>query len=107
LLSLVSAAIIESIQVTNDCGCLKDCNDIKYSVQAANTMFWFHDSRVSWTLMQTKVIFKRELIYGFIVTVVSTGANLSLFIGMSGLTLVEILFFVYLCLVRRFRRGTL
>lgn len=58
-------------------------------------MFWFHDSRVSWTMMQTKVSYKRELMHGFIEALVSTGANLSLFVGVSALTLVEILFFIY------------
>lgn len=85
----------------DDCSCLKDCNDIKYSVQASNIMFWFHDSRISWTMMQTKVIYKRELIHGFIEVLVSTGANLSLFVGISCLTLVETLFFIYLIIKNR------
>lgn len=59
-------------------------------------MFWFHDSRVSWTMVQTKVIYKREVIHSFISALVSTGANLSLFVGVSALTFVEIVFFVYL-----------
>lgn len=66
-------------------------------------MFWFHDSRVSWTMMQTKVIYKRELIHGFIGVLISTGANLSLFVGMSCLTFVEIAFFAYLVCKRRYR----
>jgi hypothetical protein len=61
-------------------------------------MFWFHDSRISWTMMQTKVTYKRELIHGFIEALVSTGANLSLFVGMSSLTIVEVGFFIYLIL---------
>jgi hypothetical protein len=84
------------IEATLDCSCLKDCNEIQYSKQSSNTMFWFHNSRVSWTLMQTKVTFKRELIHGFVEALVSTGANLSLCLGMSALTFVEIFFFVYL-----------
>lgn len=46
--------------------------------------------------MQTKVTYKRELIHGFVEALVSTGANLSLFVGVSCLTLVEIFFFLYL-----------
>jgi Amiloride-sensitive sodium channel len=59
-------------------------------------MYWFHDSRVSWTMVQTKVSYKRELIHDFISALVSTGANLSLFVGVSALTFVEVIFFVYL-----------
>lgn len=84
------------IDATLDCSCLKDCNDVQYSKQSSNTMFWFHNSRVSWTLMQTKVTYKRELIHGFVEALVSTGANLSLCLGMSFLTFVEIFFFFYL-----------
>lgn len=58
-------------------------------------MFWFHDSRVSWTMMQTKVIYKRELIHGFVEALVSTGANLSLCVGISSLTFVEVFFLIY------------
>lgn len=89
------SAIIDALG-TFDCSCLKDCNEIQYSKQSSNTMFWFHNSRVSWTLTQTKVIFKRELIHGFVEALVSTGADLSLCLGMSCLTFVEVFFFVYL-----------
>lgn len=76
---------------------------MRYSKQNSDTMFWFHDSRVAWTMMQTKVIYKRELIHGFIEALVSTGGNLSLFVGMSSLTVVEVVFFFYLVLKQRSR----
>lgn len=94
------AAIIDSLRADVECGCLKDCNDIKYSLQTSETMFWFHNSRVSWTLLQSKVIYKREMIHGFVEALILTGASLSLFIGMSCLTIVEIFFFVYLYLMK-------
>ncbi|CRL07283.1 CLUMA_CG020262, isoform A [Clunio marinus] len=84
----VSYALVDALQRNNDCQCLKDCNEIKYSVQASNTMFWFHDSRVSWMVTQTKVIYNRELIHGFTETLISSGANLSLFLGMSTLSVI-------------------
>ena len=89
-------AIIDSLRADIDCGCLEDCNVIKYSLQRSDTMLWFHNSSVSWTIVQTKVIYKRELIHGFVEALILTGASLSLYVGMSCLTIVEVLFYLYL-----------
>lgn len=94
----VFIAIIDSLRADVDCGCLKDCDEIKFLLQSTETMFWFHKSRVSWTLSQSKVIYKRELIHGIIEALILTGGSLSLFIGMSCLSLIEIGFFIYLFL---------
>ncbi|KAL7020155.1 hypothetical protein ACKWTF_011388 [Chironomus riparius] len=67
-------AIIDSLRADIDCGCLEDCNVIKYSLQRSDTMLWFHNSSVSWTIVQTKVIYKRELIHGFVEALILTGA---------------------------------
>lgn len=93
-------AIIDSLRADIDCGCLEDCNVIKYSLQRSDTMLWFHNSSVSWTIVQTKVIYKRELIHGFVEALILTGASLSLYVGMSCLTLVELIFYLYLYAVK-------
>lgn len=67
-------------------------------------MFWFHDSRVSWTMMQTKVIYKRQIIHTLVEVFVLSGANLSLFFGFSFLTFVEFIFFAYLGIKIRIQR---
>jgi Amiloride-sensitive sodium channel len=89
-------AIVDSLRADVDCGCLKDCDEIKYSLQASSSMFYFQKSRVSWTLVQSKVIYRRELIHGMTEALILTGGSLSLFIGMSVLTLIEVVFFAYL-----------
>jgi hypothetical protein len=42
------------------------------------------------------MIYKRELIHNMTEALVLTGGSLSLFIGMSALTLIEVAFFAYL-----------
>lgn len=65
-------------------------------------MFWFHKSHVvSWTLLQSKVIYRRMLIHNISEALVLTGGSLSLFIGMSSLTIIEIGFFIYLFIKRK------
>ena len=83
-----------------DCGCLKDCDDTKFLLQSINKMFWFHDSRVSWSIRRSKITYQRKLIYGFIEALVQTGGNLGLFIGTSLLSFVELLYFIYLAIFR-------
>lgn len=98
-------AIFDAVEKNeDDCECLNDCNELKYSVKASSTMFWFHDSRVSWTMIQTKVIYKRQLIHTFVEAMASSGANLSLFFGVSFLTFVEFAFFIYLGIKIRIQR---
>lgn len=94
-------AIIDLLRADVDCGCLKDCNEIKFSLQQAETMFWRYDSRVSWKLIFSKVIYRRELIHGFVEALILTGGSLSLFLGMSALTIIEIGFFIYLYFKRK------
>ncbi|KAG5672729.1 hypothetical protein PVAND_002830 [Polypedilum vanderplanki] len=88
-------AILDSLQVGSGCQCPKDCNDIKYSLQSSTSMIWFHDSRISWKVIQTKVIYKRELIHDTIEALILTGACFSLFTGMSCLSIVELFFFIH------------
>jgi hypothetical protein len=66
-------------------------------------MFWFHDSRVSWKLVQSKVIYKRELMHDFTEALILTGACFSLFVGMSCLTIVEVVFFAHYLLKKEKR----
>lgn len=89
-------AIVDSLRADVDCGCLKDCDEIKYSLQSSSSMFWFQNSRITWTFMQSKMIYRRELIHGMTEALILTGGSLSLFIGMSVLTLIEVAFFTYL-----------
>lgn len=97
-------AVFDALEMDSACSCLEDCNELKYSVKASSTMFWFHDSRVSWTMMQTKVIYKRQIIHTLVEAFSSSGANLSLFFGFSFLTLVESIFFFYLGFKIRIQR---
>jgi hypothetical protein len=84
------------------CKCYKDCSDIRFVLYMSDTVFWFQESKVAWTLQQTKTIYRRELIFGFVEALQLTGANLSLFVGMSCLTFFEIFFFIYLRLKQYF-----
>lgn len=83
-----------------ECGCLKDCDDTKFLLQSINKMFWFHDSRVSWSIRQSKITYQRKLIYSFIEALVQTGGNFGLFIGTSLLSFVEMFYFIYLAIFR-------
>lgn len=76
--------------------CLDDCNDVRFLLHMSDTIYWFQDSKVAWNILQSKTIYKRELIFGIIEALTSVGANFSLFVGMSCLTFFETLFFVYL-----------
>lgn len=91
--------IIETLQY-EECGCFKNCDDTKFLLQSLNRMFWFHDSRVSWTIRQSKITYQRKLIYGFIEALVQTGGNLGLFIGTSLLSFIELFYFIYLAIFR-------
>lgn len=49
----------------DECGCFKNCNEIKFILQFFKSITWFQNSTVTWELIHKKIRYKREILHRF------------------------------------------
>lgn len=91
------------------CKCQDTCEELRYSVHSIKRSVWesqFHEegeqvpesstsSSFRWDVIPPKVRIKREVLFSFEDLLVSIGGTMSLFLGISILSIVQLLFFIF------------
>uniref|UniRef100_A0A182PUD1 Sodium channel protein Nach n=1 Tax=Anopheles epiroticus TaxID=199890 RepID=A0A182PUD1_9DIPT len=80
-------------EIFGACNCLKNCDDVTFTLQQYGSTFWFNDPVIKWSIRIPKIRYSRRIIYDFIDAMVSTGSILEFFFGFSIITLVELAYF--------------
>uniref|UniRef100_A0A6E8VRH2 Sodium channel protein Nach n=1 Tax=Anopheles coluzzii TaxID=1518534 RepID=A0A6E8VRH2_ANOCL len=88
-------------EIFGACNCLKNCDDVTFTLQHYGSTFWFNDPVIKWSIRIPKIRYSRRIIFDFIDAMgenvkrneVSTGSILEFFFGFSIITLVELAYF--------------
>ncbi|XP_035788566.1 sodium channel protein Nach-like isoform X1 [Anopheles albimanus] len=80
-------------EIFGACKCVKNCDDVTFTLQQFESTFWFNDPVIKWSTRIPKIRYSRRIIYDFIDALVSTGSILEFFFGFSLITLVELGYF--------------
>ncbi|XP_055527002.1 pickpocket protein 11-like [Wyeomyia smithii] len=65
-LSCIVQKLVTIRQSLSNCGCLKDCNTISYTLQSYVLFEWFNDPLIKWNMETPKVRYSRRIIYGLV-----------------------------------------
>ncbi|KFB48589.1 AGAP007084-PB-like protein [Anopheles sinensis] len=80
-------------EIFGACNCMKNCDDVTFTLQQYGSTFWFNDPVIKWSIRIPKIRYSRRIIYAFIDALVSTGSILEFFFGFSIITLIEVGYF--------------
>ncbi|XP_031619228.1 acid-sensing ion channel 5-like [Contarinia nasturtii] len=92
-------------EAINTCECYRTCFNIKFSIQEKNSLNWLQENKLRVELNKPKMRLVRHALHSIADVIAGIGATNSLFLGVSIITLVEIIYFA--CIRRTIQRHTL
>uniref|UniRef100_A0A182NJB3 Sodium channel protein Nach n=1 Tax=Anopheles dirus TaxID=7168 RepID=A0A182NJB3_9DIPT len=77
-------------EIFGACNCIKNCDDVTFTLQQYGSTFWFNDPVIKWSIRIPKIRYSRRIIFDFIDAM---GSILEFFFGFSIITFIELGYF--------------